>query len=86
MRKSSILAAFLSFCLPGLGQIYVRGMGGIARACMFWIASIVFAVTGIGIIVVPLIWIWCIFDAWELAGGKNRDNKLFKALTKPKRM
>lgn len=89
MRKSGILAGLLSLCIPGLGQIYVLGIGaGIARAFWFWIGLILAAIAMaavVGLILFPLIWLWCAFDAWGLAGGKNRDNKIFKALTKKNR-
>lgn len=89
MRKSGILAGILSLCIPGLGQVYVLGIGaGIARAFWFWLGLILsmfgFAVL-LGMITFPVFWLWCAFDAWGLASGRNRENRMYKALTRPKR-
>ena len=76
---SSILAAILSFFIPGLGQFY---SGHFLRGLLIFIISLLLGstLTGLSILlvitlVVPAVlfliifvfWIWNIYDAWQLA-------------------
>lgn len=66
---NSILAAILSFFVPGLGQFYdghfLRGVGVFALFCFFTGVS---AATLELLFFVPFIfWLWNIYDAYSLA-------------------
>lgn len=67
MAKNPILAAFLSFLLPGMGQIYVGkilfGLGLIVLA--FIISTLtIFLISIFGIIIYIIIWLYAIYDAY----------------------
>ena len=63
-RKEPALALFLSFFLPGLGQIYNGDVGkGIGFMVGFWILIWI----GVGII----FWIWAMIDAYQCATNIN---------------
>ncbi|MCL2549717.1 MAG: hypothetical protein FWE78_02090 [Methanimicrococcus sp.] len=76
---SSILAAILSFFIPGLGQFY---SGHFLRGVLIFIISLLLGAASAGLgailmitLVVPIVlalialvfWIWNIIDAWQLA-------------------
>lgn len=70
MAKNPILAAFLSFLLPGLGQIYVGkilfGIGLIVLA--FIVSSIATLITLYGgVIIYIIVWLYAIYDAYTTA-------------------
>jgi len=70
--KSAGLAAVLSFFIPGLGQIY---NGQIGKGIIFIVLTFVFAATiivFIGFILLPLFWIYNIYDAYNTAMDLNR--------------
>lgn len=69
MAKNSFLAAFLSFLLPGLGQIYtgkiVMGIALIIIALILSTATTLLTIfTGILYIIV---WLYAIYDAYITA-------------------
>lgn len=64
MTKHGI-PALLSFLFPGLGQIV---KGHIFKGLGIWLALIISSVlvfTGLGLILVPVIWFWQIYDAYN---------------------
>jgi len=66
-KKDPILAAVLSFLFTGLGQIY---LGKVGRGFAFMIAQVIsfsLMFVGIGFITTPLLFIWCIWDAYNQA-------------------
>ncbi len=72
-KKSSGLAAVASFFIPGLGQIY---NGQIGKGIMFIIISIIFGllmIVLIGFILLPLFWIYNIYDAYSTAEKINAE-------------
>ena len=72
-QKSPGVAAFLSFLWTGLGQIYVGELG---RGIVFMVIAFFLFWTlflGIGLILVPVWWIYGIFDANKLAKQHNED-------------
>ena len=72
-QKSPGVAAFLSFLWTGLGQIYVGELG---RGIMFMVIAFFLLWTvfiGIGLILIPVWWIYGIFDANKLANQHNED-------------
>lgn len=79
MSKSPTLAFILSV-VPGLGHVYAMGSAGIPRALAFAASigvSLWFCLILIGFIMVPILWIWCAFDAMGCAklvnDGMNKD-------------
>lgn len=74
MSKSPTLAFILSL-VPGLGHIYAMGSAGIPRALAFVASigvSLWFCLILIGFIMVPILWIWCAFDAMGMAAKINK--------------
>lgn len=71
-KKSSGIAAIASFFIPGLGQIY---NGQIGKGIMFIILAIIFGIliiAIIGIVLLPLFWVYNIYDAYKTAEKINR--------------
>jgi len=68
---SQILAAILSFFIPGLGQFYagsfLRGLFIFIAACVLVVVSAATIILGI---VAFIFWIWNIVDAVQLAGKR----------------
>lgn len=72
--KSAILALILSLILPGLGQIY---NGEVAKGITFLIAlaiSVLLKFVLIGFVLVPIVWIWAMIDAFRSAERINRGS------------
>lgn len=70
-RKNPGLAAVFSFLFVGLGQIY---NGQIGKGIVFFIAGIILTFTlfiMIGFILLPLFWIYNIYDAYNTAKKIN---------------
>jgi TM2 domain-containing membrane protein YozV len=70
-KKSTGIAAVLSFLIPGLGQIY---NGQIGKGILFIIVGVILFLTifiFIGIILYPLFWIFNIYDAYNTAKQIN---------------
>lgn len=80
--KNPFLAAFLSFVLPGLGQLYLKDTGkGWALLCMdIGVGvSLIFNHSWIALLMLGLIYLFILFpavvDAYQDAGGKRRTFK-----------
>lgn len=74
-RKSSGIAAVLSFLFVGLGQIY---NGEIGKGILFIIIGVICVLTVfvlIGFILYPLFWIYNIYDAYDTAKKINAGIK-----------
>ncbi len=70
-KKSTGIAAVLSFVFVGLGQIY---NGQIGKGIMFMIIGIILVLTMfilIGFILYPLFWIYNIYDTYSTAEKIN---------------
>ncbi|NYB25822.1 MAG: hypothetical protein HVN34_00590 [Methanobacteriaceae archaeon] len=70
MAKNPILAAFLSFLLPGLGQIYVgKTLFGLGLIVLTFIISTlaIFLISFFGIIIYIIVWLYAIYDAYMSA-------------------
>ena len=70
-RKSSGLAAVLSFFIPGLGQVY---NGEFGKATGFILASIVggfLTSIFIGFLIILVTWVWAVLDAYQSAESIN---------------
>jgi TM2 domain-containing membrane protein YozV len=70
--KNPGVAAVLSFFICGLGQIYngqiLKGL--IMMACYFIAWLLVYVL--IGFIIVPVLWIWGMYDAYRTAERFNK--------------
>jgi len=68
---SPILAAILSFFIPGLGQFYaghfLRGVGVFVISLILGAVGIFGSITLILPLVAFIFWIWNIYDAYQLA-------------------
>ncbi|NHM28941.1 hypothetical protein G7K71_18630 [Desulfofundulus sp. TPOSR] len=72
MHKNPGLAAVLSFLVCGLGQIYNGQVGkGIALFVAAGITGLLCAVV-IGFILLPVVWIYGIYDAYRTAEIINK--------------
>ena len=70
-EKNPVLAAILSFLIVGLGQIY---NGEIRKGIILIIAyviSIALCFVYVGLILVPILWIYGIYDAYTTANKIN---------------
>ena len=70
--RSPILAAILSFIVAGLGQIY---NGQVLKGVIFILAQIINGVLTavlIGWILMPIVGLWAVIDAYLVASGNNR--------------
>ena len=69
MAKNAILAAILSFILPGLGEIYVgKLMIGIILVIIALIATAaIFMVSSYAWVVYIIVWIYAIYDSYTSA-------------------
>jgi len=80
-RKSAGVAAILSLLLTGAGQWYCgrigRGFAFLGAAFLSWV--LVFVV--VGLLLLPLVWIWALIDAISLANQHNQ--RLAAALWQP---
>lgn len=72
--KNPGLAAVLSFFITGLGQIY---NGQIAKGIGLMVAGVISAglcVVVIGFILLPIVWIYGIYDAYKTAERINASS------------
>lgn len=78
MVKNPILAAFLSFLLPGMGQIYVgKILFGLLLILLAFVISTltIFLISIIGIILYMILWLYAIYDAYTSAQETSDDVK-----------
>jgi TM2 domain-containing membrane protein YozV len=78
MAKNPILAAFLSFLLPGMGQIYVgKILFGLLLILLAFIISTlaIFLISIIGIILYIILWLYAIYDAYTSVQETSEDVK-----------
>lgn len=68
VRKNPGVAALVSFIWPGAGQIY---NGQILRGLLVIIVLIALAISVIGLIIFPFVWVWQIYDAHSTAKKIN---------------
>lgn len=71
--KNAGLAAVLSFFVAGLGQIYNGQIGkGIGFIVAYFISGLLMLVI-IGFITTPILWIWGMVDAYNVATRINEQ-------------
>ena len=72
--KTPGIAAVLSFFICGLGQIYngqiLKGLMMMGCYLVAWLLVYVL----IGFIIVPILWIWGMYDAYRTAERLNKGN------------
>lgn len=71
--KNPALAAILSLLINGLGQVY---NGQIGKGILIFVVQLVNAALTlliIGWILIPIIWIWSIYDAYKVAQRINEE-------------
>jgi len=64
--KNPVLAVVLSLIITGVGQFY---NGDIKKGAVMLVGAIVLAIATGGIGVLP-VWIWSMYDAYQVANGK----------------
>lgn len=69
--KNPGLAVLGSFFFPGLGQLINGEVGKGVGFFLFWVVSIFLIVVFIGVITVPLVWVWSMVDAYSSARRWN---------------
>lgn len=74
-QKNSGLAAVFSFFIPGVGQIYNGQIWqGFALMVIFYFGCIPLMAVGIGFVLVPIVWVAGIYDAYTQAEKINKAN------------
>ena len=66
--ENPFVAAVYSAILPGLGQFYNREP---AKGAFIIIATIAATITIIGIVLLPFIWLYAVYDAYVVADGRE---------------
>lgn len=67
-QKNPVLAAILSLIIVGLGQIY---NGQTVKGIIFFLAAVIIGLTGIGLIISFIIWLYAMYDAYNTAQQIN---------------
>ena len=70
-EKNPGLAAVLSFLIVGLGQVYNGQIGKGLVLIIFYFVSIVLCFVLIGFVLVPILWIYGVYDAYNTANLIN---------------
>jgi len=79
MAKNPILAAVLSFIIPGLGEIYLGKlmMGVILIILVIILTTAIFTITGYAWILYIIVWLYAIYDSYT--GAKATKGSLERA-------
>lgn len=72
--KNPGLAAVLSFLIPGLGQVYNGQIWQGISLLVIYIFCFMLITLGIGLFLVPIVWICGIVDAYYQANKINLTN------------
>ena len=67
-QKNPVLAAVLSLIIVGLGQVY---NGQTIKGIIIFVAAVILGLTGIGLILSFVIWIYAMYDAYTIAQRIN---------------
>lgn len=73
--KNPIIAAILSFIITGAGQVY---NGDIKKGLKFFIIEIILILSIyfiIGIILAPIFWIYCAYEAYNTAENMSKKKE-----------
>ena len=63
----------MSAIIVGVGQIY---NGQIVKGLIFLVVAVIFGLTGIGIIISIVIWLYAIYDAYTIAQRINNGESV----------
>jgi TM2 domain-containing membrane protein YozV len=67
-EKNPVLALILSLIIVGLGQVY---NGQTVKGIIFFLVAVIIGLTGIGIIISFIIWLYAMYDAYNTAQRIN---------------
>jgi TM2 domain-containing membrane protein YozV len=67
-QKNPVLALILSLIIVGVGQVY---NGQIVKGIIFFLAALILGLTGIGLIISFIIWLYAMYDAYTIAQRIN---------------
>lgn len=70
-EKNPVLAAILSFLIVGLGQIYNGQIGKGIMLIIGYVISFALCFVYVGFILLPILWIYGIYDAYNTAKKIN---------------
>lgn len=60
---TNVIAAILSFFIPGFGQLVERRTQAAMLFFGGWIISAILCVAIVGFVLTPVVWIWSVIDA-----------------------
>ncbi|MBP1986531.1 zinc ribbon domain-containing protein [Halolamina salifodinae] len=66
--ENPFVAAVYSAMLPGLGQFYNREP---QKGAILLIAGMVLTISIVGIVLLPVIWLYAVYDAYVVADGRS---------------
>ena len=75
--KSPFLSVLLSFLFPGLGQLYT---GQVSKGCLLIVSAIlgiILVTVVVGIFWYALVWLFSMYDAYQVAREINAFQKKF---------
>jgi TM2 domain-containing membrane protein YozV len=79
--KSPGLAAMLSL-FPGLGQFYNgQIIKGAAMMALIWLVGMPLTLFGVGFMIIGVVWLWSIVDAYHTAEKLNRRPHAIESCT-----
>jgi len=64
-KDKHVLPTILSFFFPGLGQIIKGHIGKGLLFILAMIVSFVMTLIAIGFILIPIVWVWNLYDAYN---------------------
>jgi TM2 domain-containing membrane protein YozV len=67
-QKNPVLALILSLIIVGVGQVY---NGQIVKGIIFFLVAVILGLTGIGLIISFIIWLYAMYDAYNTAQRIN---------------
>ncbi len=70
-KKNEVLPVVLSLLLPGLGQIVLGDVGMGVVMIVLTIVGGILSLILIGLLVLPVVWIWSMVDAYNRAKKYN---------------
>lgn len=78
MAKNPILAAILSFLIPGLGEIYVGKMliGVVLVIVSLALTAAIYMVTSYAWIAYIIVWLYAIYDSYTSAKATNVETEV----------
>ena len=75
-QKNPVLALILSLIIVGLGQVY---NGQTVKGIVLFIVALLLGLTGVGLIISFIIWLYAMYDAYTIAQRIN-DGEIIRDL------